>query len=151
MRAKRQLLLRDVSEFTKRKRHSIAYFGSGSRTPSSLLHALRLSLNRHNSSSMSCMEDKKSSYFVDSSATPKVIQMAGLETKILTGLSGEKMMMALNVTSPHCTVPFHSHHHEQVGMVYSGKAKLRIGNEERTVHKVISTVFHQTFDTATLA
>lgn len=61
--------------------------------------------------------------------------MTGLETKILTGLSGEKMMMVLNVTSPHCTVPFHSHHHEQVGMVYSGKAKLLIGNEERTVHK----------------
>lgn len=61
--------------------------------------------------------------------------MAGLETKILTGLSGEKMMLVLNVTSPHCTVPFHSHPHEQVGMVYSGKAKLRIGNEERAVHK----------------
>ncbi len=61
--------------------------------------------------------------------------MEGLETTILTGLHGEKMMMALNATLPGHTVPTHSHKHEQVGMVYSGTALLQIGEEERTVKK----------------
>jgi quercetin dioxygenase-like cupin family protein len=30
-------------------------------------------------------------------------------------------------------VPAHSHPHEQVGIVYSGSASFRIGDEERTV------------------
>jgi len=61
--------------------------------------------------------------------------MVGLRTKILTGLHGEKMMMALNTTLPGHTVPQHSHPHEQIGMVYSGKARLCIGDEERIVQK----------------
>jgi quercetin dioxygenase-like cupin family protein len=61
--------------------------------------------------------------------------MKGLETTILTGLHGEKMMMVLNATLPNHSVPLHSHPHEQIGMVYSGKAKLRIGDEEHTVKK----------------
>jgi len=61
--------------------------------------------------------------------------MKGLETTILTGLKGERMMMALNTTLPNHTVPLHSHPHEQIGMVYSGKAELRIGDEERSVKK----------------
>ena len=75
------------------------------------------------------------SYFVDPEKAPKIAQMPGLETTILTGLTGEKMMMALNVTLPGCTVPTHSHPHEQVGMVYSGKATLRIGDQEQVVKK----------------
>lgn len=63
------------------------------------------------------------------------MQMEGLETTILTGLSGEKMMMTLNATLPNHTIPMHSHKHEQLGMVYTGEAKLRIGNEERVVKK----------------
>lgn len=63
------------------------------------------------------------------------MQIKGLETTILTGLDGEKMMMALNATLPGHSVPTHAHTHEQVGMVYSGKAKLRIGDEERIVSK----------------
>jgi quercetin dioxygenase-like cupin family protein len=42
-------------------------------------------------------------------------------------------MMVLNTTLPGHSVPSHSHPHEQIGMVYSGKAKLRIGSEERRV------------------
>jgi len=61
--------------------------------------------------------------------------MKGLETIILTGLHGESMMMALNVTLPKHTVPLHSHPHEQIGMVYSGKAMLKIGEEEKLVKK----------------
>ena len=62
-------------------------------------------------------------------------QMEGLETTILAGLHGEKMMMVLSATLPNHSVPVHSHPHEQVGMVYSGKAILRIGDEERIAKK----------------
>jgi quercetin dioxygenase-like cupin family protein len=61
--------------------------------------------------------------------------MEGLETTVLTGLHGEKMMMVLNTTQPGHTMPMHSHPHEQVGMVYAGKASLRIGDQERVVQK----------------
>ena len=74
-------------------------------------------------------------YFVNAANAPKFMQMAGLETLILTGLRGEKMMMVLNTTLPGHTAPMHSHTHEQIGMVYAGKAKLRIGDEERIVQK----------------
>jgi len=59
--------------------------------------------------------------------------MEGLETTVLTGLHGERMMMALNATLPGHSVPTHSHRHEQIGVVYSGRAILRIGDEEREV------------------
>ena len=81
------------------------------------------------------MEKEKASYFIDLAEAPRIVQMEGLETSILTGLHGEKMMMVLNVTLSGYTVPLHSHPHEQIGMVYRGKAKLRIGNEERVVRK----------------
>ena len=44
-------------------------------------------------------------------------------------------MMALNSTLPGHSVPEHTHPHEQIGMVYAGKASLRIGGEERVVEK----------------
>ena len=81
------------------------------------------------------MKRKKIPYFINLAKAPKIVQMKGLETLILTGLHGERMMMVLNVTLPSHTVPLHSHPHEQIGMVYGGKAKLRIGDEERIVKK----------------
>jgi quercetin dioxygenase-like cupin family protein len=81
------------------------------------------------------MNRKKVLYFINLAEVPELVQMEGLKTKILTGLHSEKMMMVLNATLPGHTVPRHSHPHEQIGMVYSGKAKLRIGDEERTVQK----------------
>ena len=81
------------------------------------------------------MPQEKVSYFIDSKDSPILTQMAGLETAILTGLHGEKMMMVLNATLPGHSVPLHSHPHEQIGIVYSGKARLRIGDEEREVQK----------------
>jgi quercetin dioxygenase-like cupin family protein len=74
-------------------------------------------------------------YFIDPARAPKMVQMPGLETTILTGLHGEQMMMALNATLPGHTVPTHSHPHEQIGMVYAGKARLKIGDEERVAQK----------------
>ena len=76
-----------------------------------------------------------SRYFIDSTIAQKITQMEGLETSILTGLNGEKMMMVLSSTLPGRTVAIHVHEHEQIGIVYAGKAILRIGDEERIVQK----------------
>lgn len=81
------------------------------------------------------MTSSKQTYFIDTTNAPKFSQMEGLETTVLSGLNGEKTMMVLNATLPGHTVPMHTHEHEQVGMVYSGQATLRIGDEERTVKK----------------
>ena len=75
------------------------------------------------------------SYFIDLGKAPKIRPMDGLETTILTGLHGEQMMMVLSATLPNHSVPVHSHPHEQIGMVYSGKAFLKIGDEERIAEK----------------
>ena len=77
----------------------------------------------------------RTSYFVDPGGAPKIMQIPGLETTILTGLHGEQMMMVLNSTLPGYEVPTHAHPHEQIGMVYSGTARLTIGGEERLVQK----------------
>ncbi|MFQ6101834.1 MAG: cupin domain-containing protein [Anaerolineae bacterium] len=76
---------------------------------------------------------KRSPYFVDPEQAPKFTQMEGLETTVLTGIHGGRMMMVLNATLPGHSVPTHTHPHEQVGMVYSGRAILHIGDEEREV------------------
>ncbi|HID88023.1 MAG TPA: cupin domain-containing protein [Anaerolineae bacterium] len=76
---------------------------------------------------------KRPPYFIDPEQAPRFTQMEGLETTVLTGLHGERMMMVLNATLPGHSVPTHSHPHEQIGMVYSGQAILRIGDEEREV------------------
>lgn len=81
------------------------------------------------------MKKDKNPFFINLKEAPKFKQMEGLETKILTGLHDEMMMMVLNSTLPGYTVPIHSHPHEQIGMVYAGKAKLTIGDEERIVEK----------------
>lgn len=81
------------------------------------------------------MTQNPNSLFIDPKTSPKIVQMEGLETTVLTGLHGEKMMMALNATLPGHTVPMHTHPHEQIGMVHSGKAILRIGDEERIVQQ----------------
>lgn len=78
---------------------------------------------------------KKPSSFIDSTQAPRFTQMKGLETTILTGLHNEEMMMVLNTTLPGHAVPEHSHPHEQIGMVYQGKARLKIDDDERIVQK----------------
>lgn len=81
------------------------------------------------------MADEKPLFFIDPEGSSSFSQMEGLETTVLTGLRGERMMMVLNVTLPGYTVPIHSHPHEQIGVVYGGEAILRIGGEERHVRK----------------
>jgi quercetin dioxygenase-like cupin family protein len=77
----------------------------------------------------------KLKYFIDPAEAPRFSQMEGLETTVLTGLAGERMMMVLNATLPGHTVPMHTHPHEQIGSVYAGEATLRIGDEERHAKK----------------
>ena len=74
-------------------------------------------------------------YFINLLKSPTFSQMKGLETTVLTGLYGEKMMMVLNSTLPGCTVPIHTHPHEQVGMVYQGEAIMIVGKEKKHVKK----------------
>ena len=74
-------------------------------------------------------------YFIDPKKAPKIKQFEGLETTILTGFEDDKMMMVLSATLPGHTVPMHTHPHEQIGIVYAGKAVLRIGDREKTVKK----------------
>ncbi len=81
------------------------------------------------------MVGDKVPYFVDAAESPTFSQMPGLETTVLTGLRGEKMMMVFNATLPGHEVPEHAHPHEQVGVVYAGRALLRIGGEEREVKR----------------
>jgi quercetin dioxygenase-like cupin family protein len=78
---------------------------------------------------------EKPDFFIDPEKAPRFSQMEGLETTVLTGLKGGRMMMALNATLPGHTVPIHSHPHEQIGVVYAGEGVLRIGGEERRVSK----------------
>jgi quercetin dioxygenase-like cupin family protein len=81
------------------------------------------------------MTSEKIQFFISPGEAPTFSQMPGLETTILSGLHGEKMMMVLNATLPGNRVPLHTHPHEQVGMVFSGTAKLIIGDEERVAKK----------------
>lgn len=81
------------------------------------------------------MTKKDSSYFIDIDSAPRIAHVPGVETTILTGRHGEGMMMVLTEVSPGANVPAHSHPHQQMGMVYSGKAKMRIGAESRIIEK----------------
>jgi quercetin dioxygenase-like cupin family protein len=78
---------------------------------------------------------EKTLYFISPAGASEISQMVGLKTKMLTGLHGDKMMMVLNTTLPGHAVPRQTHSHEQTGIVYSGKARLCIGDEERIVQK----------------
>jgi quercetin dioxygenase-like cupin family protein len=78
------------------------------------------------------MGRRKPSYFIEAKEAPAFWQAPGLETRVLTGLDGERMMMVLRSTLPGHTFPLHRHDKEQIGIVYSGRARLRIGDEERT-------------------
>lgn len=75
------------------------------------------------------------SCFIDIGNAPSIAHAPGVETTILTGHHGEGMMMVLTELSPGSTVPAHSHPHQQMGMVYAGKARMRIGEESRMVEK----------------
>jgi quercetin dioxygenase-like cupin family protein len=74
-----------------------------------------------------------SSYFVNPGKAPRLAQMEGVETRVLTGLGGEGMMMVLTTVRPGCEVPDHAHVHEQIGYVVSGRAVMTVAGEAREV------------------
>lgn len=44
---------------------------------------------------------------------------------------GSKLLLAAVTVQPGCTVPAHSHPHEQIGYLVSGRATFRTGDSER--------------------
>jgi len=74
-------------------------------------------------------------YFIDLENRPRAELAPGINTIVLTGDDNESVMMVLTEVSPGVTVPLHSHIHEQMGMVYSGKAMMTIAGEEREISK----------------
>jgi quercetin dioxygenase-like cupin family protein len=47
--------------------------------------------------------------------------------------AGERMMLSRAVFEPRAVVEAHSHPHEQVGMVISGRARFIVGDEEQVL------------------
>jgi len=72
-------------------------------------------------------------YFISLEQAPRLTPSAGLETTVLTGLSGETMMMLRTAVQPGHSLPTHTHPEDLVGTVISGKAVLRIADEERII------------------
>lgn len=78
---------------------------------------------------------KDEEYFVNVDRAPRITMGPGVETAVLTALDGKGMMMVLTEIAPGVTVPMHKHPHEQIGMVYAGKAEMRIGDQTRIIEK----------------
>jgi quercetin dioxygenase-like cupin family protein len=69
-----------------------------------------------------------SAYFVDKSKCTHRTIFPGVD--IVTA-PAERMMLSLVEFQPNAVVEAHSHHHEQVGMVISGRAHFFVGDEDR--------------------
>jgi quercetin dioxygenase-like cupin family protein len=79
------------------------------------------------------VSQESSPHFIDPDASPSLVQLEGVVTTILSGLHGEKMMMALTTMQPGTTLPEHAHPHEQVAVIMGGEARFKVGNETRQV------------------
>ncbi|MDQ6670994.1 MAG: cupin domain-containing protein [Chloroflexota bacterium] len=60
---------------------------------------------------------------------PAVEAAPGVERRVLS--CGEQMMIVQFTIQPGAQVPPHTHAHEQIGHVVSGRMVLRLGDEER--------------------
>ena len=81
------------------------------------------------------MEANKDRFYVHPDNAPRFSPMKGVETALITGMSGESMMLALTTIQPGYEVPEHKHPQEQIGMVQAGKARMKIGGKEHVVEK----------------
>ncbi|MEW5925161.1 MAG: cupin domain-containing protein [Candidatus Zixiibacteriota bacterium] len=81
------------------------------------------------------MESNKDKYYVHPDSVLRFSPMDGVETALLTGMSGESMMLALTTIQPGYEVPEHKHPQEQIGIVQAGKARMKIGGKERVIEK----------------
>ena len=73
--------------------------------------------------------------FIDLENRPRVELAPGIESTILTGDHDEGMMMVLTEVAPGVKVPMHAHPHEQMGMVFSGSARVTIAGETKIMNK----------------
>lgn len=62
-----------------------------------------------------------------------ISQQEEVKSTILACLHEDNMLMVLYTTYPGYDTPLHTHEHEQIGMVVSGKAVLRIGDRKMIV------------------
>ncbi|MBV9170001.1 MAG: cupin domain-containing protein [Chloroflexi bacterium] len=60
---------------------------------------------------------------------PAVEAVPGVHRRVLA--CGDQIMIVQFTIQPGAEVPVHTHPHEQVGHVVSGRIKMRIGDEER--------------------
>ena len=66
--------------------------------------------------------------FIEPDELPRV----ELFPKALSGIAaGEHLMLSFLDLAPGCSIPEHSHPHEQAGLVLEGTLRFRIGDEER--------------------
>jgi len=79
------------------------------------------------------MPDKK--YFIKTDDSPKLELAPGIETFLMTGFHGEKMMIVQHNIQPGSEAPLHSHPHEQVGVILEGRGRLTIDGESRFVER----------------
>lgn len=70
------------------------------------------------------------SYFVDKNSCSRHTIFPGVD---IYTTAGKHMLMSLVVFEPNAVVQAHSHPHEQMGMVLSGKAIFIVGDEEKTL------------------
>jgi quercetin dioxygenase-like cupin family protein len=71
-----------------------------------------------------------SSYFPAADECGRHTIFPGVEIRTC---AGERMMMSVVDLAPHAVVEEHSHPHEQVGMLLSGRAIFYIGAEQKTL------------------
>ncbi len=74
-------------------------------------------------------------YFLDPVPAPRIVPRRGLQPTSPRGDTGERLLMALSATLPGHRVPWHLHPSEHIGVMYSDRTNLRIGEKERAVRK----------------
>lgn len=79
------------------------------------------------------MYQEQSLYYPELANWPKNPYNKDNKSTIVASLHDDEMIMVIIANSPGQSIPVHTHEHEQVGMVYSGKAILNIGDEEQVV------------------
>ncbi len=70
--------------------------------------------------------------FINTSSLPRKELCDGVSTNVAWG---EKIMLSFVNLNPHTTVPSHSHPHEQMGVVLSGKCEFTIAEESRLLQE----------------
>ena len=70
------------------------------------------------------------SYFKDAAGRKAMDLVPGARTRTFWG---DNLLLSLVEIDAHSTVPNHTHHHEQAGIVVEGEMEMGIGGEVRTL------------------